>query len=269
MTVPTSPGFRPIQDTLPDATYARGLGGSNPIRRRKIRAQPVPENRRHGLQALDSRSTNVSCDAITVTHITTYTTTFVTTSTVTWTGSIVLCPAENTYYQLSDISSLWTTTTVVSASPSTATTSTVTLSKSTTVTPNPIEVYAACATANYADAILASNGSVIPIRYTEITAIHNDPIDSAYECCVEALGFGGSTWLWSSIQRTCYFTYFANDLCGQGPNVTVYYGGDGNDAGANDERVVGNGPCGAATTAKYGPASTLSYPLFPESMTIL
>lgn len=251
VTIPASPGFLPVQSTLPRASYVRQLGGLGPFGKRDFAKRDAQVEARSPHAPVERQA---YCNVTTSTQITTIITTSVSTSTQTLTGDVIVFPEEGTAFELSTFSNPKSTvyTTSTRTVPEFTSTSTVQANTTVTVPATTTTFYEACATNNFADAVGLTNGSTVPIRYIRQDEFPGDQGFgiSPHDCCARSLSAGAAAWFWST-DHACFYTLpDAGNECGfNGTSVTAFYGTLKPDI----DRVVGNSYCGVVDAAEPDP----------------
>lgn len=240
--------FQPIRSTLPDGAYHYQLDTEpNPF---------DPVKRDQGAVALVARKKPTD-DCVTSTKTKTKTvkgSPSATTVTTTLTGTVITWANEGVTSQWDEWTAnvVYVTTTTTSTEALTTEFPVVTGTLTSTSTITTTNVYQACATENFADAIVQPDGSYLPITGLELKAV-TDRTDakSAYECCSNAWGPQnptGTVFVWNS--TGCYYS-LDQGLCGEENNILniTAYTGDTSSTPA----IVGNLRCGAVVDSTPQP----------------
>lgn len=188
----------PVQDSLPGAVYANGVGGPDPIPKAKKRA--VADDRRRPRRTATGVATADICVSTTtsVTTADTATITFTNTDPVT---EVTYSKEATTLYVYNQtaigLTSPYSTYTNVRTLFTTTYAGTFTSTTTLTAPASTTTFYAACATNNFADYVQASNGSLLPIQAVASSwqLIGVVSAATAYDCCAYNIANNGSVWL--------------------------------------------------------------------------
>lgn len=134
-----------------------------------------------------------------------------------------------------------------------------TIGSTTTITdvyePSPVTVAPACATDNFADAIIQADLSADRIYAVDVgpngSAVQqDDPYYEPLDCCLAAIAAGAHAWAWQAGNACFFIDGTAKPACTPGKtNSTAVYGFTSLSEVFNF--VIGNGVCGQFQAAEF------------------